>query len=404
MDTITHGIAGALIGKAVFRGDDMLALRDMNRRRIITWALMLGAIFPDADVFRDLFSNDDLLLITWHRSITHSLLCLPFFALALAALTRVFARWRKWDAPGFGVLTGIYAVGILSHILLDLVTSFGTMIWSPLKWSRPAWDVIFIVDFTFTAILLIPQLLAWVYAHPDKLKRRALGIWLVFLPVPLLIAAIGRAVGAPISFPAVIAAVTLFTAIFLLPALRGWGLRIRHFSWNLAGFACSLAYIGLAAYGHHVALARVQAFAAWDHLDVQALGALPSPPSLWQWDGLIRTPHGVYELRMDLSDKSSLTPAPAANSSSDPSVEYRFYPEAFSNSYIDVARRLPEVQKVLWFARFPVTRFRKEGDEAVVEISDMRFVSRRPGRAPSFTYRVTFAGGGSVLSQGWVRP
>jgi membrane-bound metal-dependent hydrolase YbcI (DUF457 family) len=404
MDTITHGIAGALIGKAVFRGDDMLALRDMNRRRIITWALMLGAIFPDSDVFRDVFSNDDLLLITWHRSITHSLLCLPFFALALAALTRVFARWRKWDAPGFGVLTGIYAVGILSHILLDLVTSFGTMIWSPLKWSRPAWDVIFIVDFTFTAILLIPQLLAWVNAHPEKLKRRALGIWLVFLPVPLLITAIGRAVGAPISFPAVIAAVTLFTAIFLLPALRGWGLRIRHSSWNFAGFACSLAYIGLAAYGHHVALARVQAFAVWDHLDVQALGALPSPPSLWQWDGLIRTPHGVYELRMDLSDKSSIAPAPAANSSSDPSIEYRFYPEAFSNSYIEAARHLPEVQKVLWFARFPVTRFRKEGDEAVVEISDMRFVSRRPGRVPSFTYRVRFAGDGGVLSQGWVRP
>jgi LexA-binding, inner membrane-associated putative hydrolase len=382
----------------------MLALRDMNRRRIITWALMVGAIFPDADVFRDVFSNDDLLLITWHRSITHSLLCLPFFALGLAALTRLFVRWRKWDAPGFGVLTGIYAVGILSHILLDLVTSFGTMIWSPLKWSRPAWDVIFIVDFTFTAILLIPQLLAWVYAHPEKLKRRAFGIWLVFLPVPLLIAAIGRAVGAPISFPAIIAAVALFTAIFLLPALRGWGLRIRHSSWNIAGFASSLVYIALAAYGHHVALARVQAFAAWDHLDVQALGALPSPPSLWQWDGLIRTPHGVYELRMDLSDKSSIVPAPAANSSSDPSIEYRFYPEAFSNSFIDAARRLPEVQKVLWFARFPVTRFRKEGDEAVVEISDMRFSSRRPGRAPSFTYRVRFAGDGGVLSQGWVRP
>jgi len=31
----------------------------------------------------------------------------------------------------------VYAVGIVSHILLDLITSFGTMIWSPLKWSRP---------------------------------------------------------------------------------------------------------------------------------------------------------------------------------------------------------------------------------------------------------------------------
>jgi len=28
------------------------------------------------------------------------------------------------------------------------------MIWSPLQWSRPAWDLVFIVDFTLTAILL----------------------------------------------------------------------------------------------------------------------------------------------------------------------------------------------------------------------------------------------------------
>src|SRR5262249_28718381 len=152
MDTITHGIAGALLGKAVFRGDEMFALRPMNRGRIATWALMLGAIFPDADVFRDMASNNELLILTWHRSYTHSLLCLPLFALVLAGLPRQAARWRKWDAPSFATLTAIYAVGILSHILLDLVTSFGTMIWSPVEWSRPAWDLIFIIDFTLSGI------------------------------------------------------------------------------------------------------------------------------------------------------------------------------------------------------------------------------------------------------------
>src|SRR6201984_39811 len=167
MDTITHGIAGALMGKAIFRGEDMLAWRKpVTRARLITWSLMLGAIFPDSDVFRDMFSKDDLLILTWHRSITHSLVCMPLFALALAVLTRWLARWRKVDAPSFAALTGIYIIGILSHIFLDLVTSFGTMIWSPLKWSRPAWDILFIIDFTFTAILLAPQILAWVYTEP----------------------------------------------------------------------------------------------------------------------------------------------------------------------------------------------------------------------------------------------
>src|SRR6202008_711747 len=197
MDTITHGIAGALIGKAMFRGEDMFRSQPMNRGRIITWSLMLGAIFPDSEVLRDFFSSDKLLIVTWHRSLTHSLVMLPLWALVLAGITRAFGRWRKWEGPSLAALTGIYAAGILSHILLDLVTTFGTMIWSPLAWSRPAWDLIFIVDFTFTGILLIPQLLAWVHRNPMHAPRRAVMMWLLFIPVTFGIAAIGRIVGAP---------------------------------------------------------------------------------------------------------------------------------------------------------------------------------------------------------------
>jgi membrane-bound metal-dependent hydrolase YbcI (DUF457 family) len=398
MDTITHGIAGALIGKAVFRGEDMFAPHPMNRGRIITWSLMLGAIFPDSDVLRDFFSSDKLLMITWHRSITHSLLMLPLWTLLLAAITRAFANWRKWEAPSFAALTAIYAVGIFSHILLDLVTTFGTMIWSPIEWSRPAWDLIFIVDFTLTAILLVPQLLAWVYAHPEKVKRRAIGMWLVFMPTPFLIARIGAIVGAPISDQVVLTAVVIFAAIFLLPARLGWGVKIQHDKWNRAGFAAALVYVTCALYAHHVALARIQRFVELEHLEllhVESIGALPLPPSLWHWDGLVRAERGVYELRMDLADKF-------ANDSELLAQEHRYFPDAPPNSYIEAAQRLPEVQKVLWFSRFPLTRFHKEGDVAVVEISDIRFVQTRRDRPAPFTYRVRFSPDGSVLSKGWV--
>jgi len=394
MDTITHGIAGALIGKAIFRGEDMFASAPINRGRVITWSQMLGAIFPDSDVFRDLFSSDKLLIVTWHRSLTHSLVLLPLWALLLAAITQALARWRKWEAPPFAALIGIYAVGLLSHILLDLVTSFGTMIWSPLQWSRPAWDLIFIIDFTLTAIFLVPQLLAWVYSHPEKVKARAIGVWLVFLPAPVLIARIGEVVGAPISAQVVLGATLLFTAIFLLPALQGWGVKIRHDTWNRAGFLASLIYVALTLYAHHVAFARIQKFAELYPLQVKSIGALPLPPSLWHWDGLVRTEHGVYELRMDLSDKPSDAQLIAQ--------EHHYYPDAFPNSYIDAARRLPEVQKVLGFARFPVTRFHKEGDVAIVEFADIRFQSALRDRPSSFTYRVRFAADGNVLSKGWV--
>jgi membrane-bound metal-dependent hydrolase YbcI (DUF457 family) len=401
MDTITHGIAGALIGKAVFRGEELFASQPMNRARVITWSLMLGAIFPDADTLRDIFSSNELLMITWHRSITHSLVCLPIFALWLAGLTRWLARWRKWDAPSFAALTGIYAVGILSHILLDLVTTFGTMIWSPLAWSRPAWDLIFIIDFTFTGILLVPQLLAWVYAKPETIKRRALGLWVLFLPIPFVVAKITRIVGAPISDVTVLIVVLAFSAIFLLPARRGWGARVQQATWNRAGLAAALIYMAFAMYAHHSALERVKKFAAFEHLEVDSLGALPLPPSLWHWDGLIRVPRGVYELRMDLSEKTAAMDASASGTQNDPPIQYSFYPNAFSNSYVDAAMRLPEVQKVLWFSRFPVTRFHKESEVAVVEISDLRFPKVRPDRASSFTYRVRFDGDGNVLSQGW---
>src|ERR1700719_121523 len=120
MDTITHGIAGALIGKALCGGDDMFPAKPVSRAGIVTWSLMLGAIFPDSDVLRDILSHDQLLVITWHRSITHSLLMLPIFSLLLAALTRWVASKFQWNAPSFAILTLIYAAGILSNILLDL--------------------------------------------------------------------------------------------------------------------------------------------------------------------------------------------------------------------------------------------------------------------------------------------
>ncbi|HTG30699.1 MAG TPA: metal-dependent hydrolase [Methylomirabilota bacterium] len=426
MDTITHGIAGALMAKALFNGDDLFASRPMNCRRIVTWSTMLGAIFPDSDVFRDIISRDDLLVISWHRSVTHSLLCLPLFALLLAALTRWVARWRKWDAPSFAVLTGIYAAGILSHTLLDLVTSFGTMAWSPLRWSRPAWDLIFIVDFTFTGIMLVPQILAWVQERPEKARRRAIASFAIFALAVFVIQRLADTVGAPISSASALLFVLILAAFFLLSVptdekvqqaqrsnLEGQDLArtsVRR-RWNRFGLVGACLYLGLAAGAHHSALSRVKDFAGLQKLDVQSMGALPSPPSLWRWDGLLRTAGGVYEIRMDLSQKSPFE-IPAAADPAEQSagiqserapIEYRFYPEANPNVYIEAAKELPQVQKVLWFDRFPVTRYHEEGGEPIVEFSDMRFPPMGKRRTPSFTYRVRFDPAGKVLEQGWIK-
>jgi membrane-bound metal-dependent hydrolase YbcI (DUF457 family) len=398
MDTITHGIAGALIGKAVFGGRDLFPPTAMGKKRLTTWAVMIGAVFPDSDVLREFFSNNHMLMITWHRSLTHSLLLMPVWSVLLAALTSWIARSRKWESPSFLALTGLYAVGILSHIFLDLLTTYGTMIWSPLEYSRPAWDILFIVDFAFTAILLIPQLLAWSYEDPKRAGKRALLLWAIFTPTPLLIARIGLAVGAPVSSSAVLVAMVMFALLFFLPAARGWGVKVRYENWNRAGLGLAAAYILAATVAHQFAFERVKRFAAQENLEVQAIGALPLPPSLWHWDGLVRAPRGVYEVRMDLSDDLLKKTDPSAEV-----ITRTYYPDAPANEYIEMARQLPNVQKDLWFARFPVTRFHKEGGDAIVEFSDLRFPQTRRDEPAAFTYQVRFSSDGKVLSQGWLR-
>ena len=412
MDTITHGIAGALLGKSIFPGDEMFTRRPMNRGRIITWSLMLGAIFPDSDVFRGMFVDNDMLIMTWHRSITHSLICLPLWALLLATLTRAIARWRNWDSPSFALLTGIYAIGIASHIFLDLVTSFGTMIWSPLQYARPAWDLLFIIDFTFSAILLIPQLLAWIYGRPDGLRPRALSCWIISIAATIVIAGFGQIVGAPISHTYIFITIVILAAVFLLPSMRSFGLHLRRATWNRTGLAVAIAYLCAAFFAHNAALARVNKFAASQHIDAQSIGALPLPPSIARWDGLVLAPRGVYETRISFGSPTadpnkSLVSLDLSSSGANQSrpellpIEYSFFPNAPTNSFIESARHLPQVETFFWFARFPVTRFHKEGDVAVVEYSDIRF-PHTSSRGPSpFTYEVRFDANGKVLSQGW---
>jgi membrane-bound metal-dependent hydrolase YbcI (DUF457 family) len=392
MDTITHGIAGALIAKAVFNGDDLFVSTPITKRRVITWTVMLGSIFPDSDVFREMISRNDMLMITWHRSLTHSLVCLPIWSLLLAALTLALCRWRKWNSPSYGALCGLWAVGILSHIFLDLVTTYGTMIWSPLQWSRPAWDILFIVDFTFVAILLVPQFIAWMYEDPKAIRRRGVVLWLFLSLGAFIVYKIAANVGAPTSITSIAVVIAILAILFLLPGIGGRGLPLSYAGWNRIGLVAATVYLLAATYAHSVALGRIQQFASSEHLEVQNIGALPLPPSPWHWDGLVLTQRGVYEVRMDLS-----------NSSNSDAIEHTYYPDAAPNALTAKARELPDVQKLFWFARFPVTRFHKERNESVVEFFDARFPKLRPDRPSAFDYQVRFSADGAVLSQGWVK-
>ncbi len=438
MDTITHGIVGALIGKAFFAGhgdatraDGTAAQRAAgqfaglgsppqaprwNRGECVaTAAATLGAVFPDVDVIFGPIVRNDLAVIELHRSITHSLLCLPVFAVVLAALTRWYARRRALESPSWVTLSGIYGVALASHILLDLVTSFGTMIWSPWKRARPAWDLVFIIDFTLTAIVLLPQLVAWVYRQRERSFRRAAPLWAVFSGAAALIAWGTRAAGFTFSSRAVVAVSALLAAWFFLPAWGSWGFSVPRASWCRAGVYALAAYLCLCAMAHQAALRRVEQFAAARGLRVVRLGALPLPPFLAYWDGLIRTPEGVYEARFDLSRgyQRGLAPDSASKASNGEFPTFHFFADSPPNGYLEAARQLPRVKTYLWFARFPVFRYTQSPDPGpvpaksgeagslhIIEIRDLRFFQRGRGPAP-FTFRVTFDAAGHVVEQGW---
>jgi inner membrane protein len=115
------------------------------------WAALAGAILavlPDLDYFFIFW--DRLAFIRYHRGFSHSLVALPLFALAGALLGR-FLGGPRWFKP----LLILGVAVLLSHLLLDLATSYGTQLFSPFSRRRLSLDWIFIIDPYFTALLVV---------------------------------------------------------------------------------------------------------------------------------------------------------------------------------------------------------------------------------------------------------
>lgn len=378
MDTVTHGIVGALISKGYF---------SERHGRVATFAATVGAMFPDVDVVAEIVSRDPLSIIKYHRGITHSFIGMPLFALVLAWLTCWIARRRGIEAPSQGVLTLIYAVAICSHIVLDGMTSFGTRMWTPLSQQRVAWDLLFIIDFIFTALVLLPQVVAWVYRDRERSHGRAIRMWAVFTLGALGVWELARSVGYPFHILTTGIASLVLAALFFLPARSEWGFHATRAQWSRAGIYATIGYLFLCAVAHHAAIKRVHDFAEENHIAVDHLAAIPLPPSLLSWGGLIRSVDGVYQTRIDLRD-----PVPPS---------FRFIADSPSDEFLARALRLPDVQLYWNFARFPVIRSEMEDGQRVVEFVEHRFVNPRRSRPQPFTYRVVFDAAGNVIEEGW---
>lgn len=143
MDTISHGLAGVLAAKAGFR---------QRLGPYATAALLISAVFPDVDFVASLWGP--FASLKFHRSITHSFLGVTIAAFLLGGIFRLLSgRKNYW---GF---TGICAIGTFSHMIFDLLTSFGTQLFYPFSTERYSLDWIFILDPVITLSALVPLIL-----------------------------------------------------------------------------------------------------------------------------------------------------------------------------------------------------------------------------------------------------
>lgn len=378
MDPITHGIAGSLLGKSFF---------SKRNGKVAIFAATLGAVFPDVDTVADVVTHDPLAIVKYHRGITHSFFGLPFFAAGLAWLTRRIAKRLGFETPSWLMLTLIYGVGILSHILMDGTTSFGTRMLTPFSQRRVAWDLIFIIDLVFTSLLITPQVVAWIYSHKQRSNARAFGMWVAFSVGGAVGWVVAKGAGFPFHAWILLLASAVFAAAFSLPATipDNWAFRVTRAAWCRAGLVLTLIYVVACGLAHHTAMQSIVTFANDNHVSVERIGALPLAPSLLDWGVGIRANGGVYESQFDLRHVKG--------------VPVTFTPDSPESVYTQRALKLPSV-KLFWrFSRFPSIRSAADDGDHVVDVGENRFMNQRRGPQP-FTYRVVFDAAGRVIEEG----
>ena len=154
MDTLTHALSGALLARAT---EPKNPRPDQLPRRARMWVGFWAAAFPDSDFITRFI--DPLTYLTVHRGITHSVIMLPLWALGLSLLFMLLVRGKySWRA-----FVGVVALGIGIHILGDVITAFGTMVFAPFSHWRAQMPTTFIIDPYFTAIIVAGLIasLAW---------------------------------------------------------------------------------------------------------------------------------------------------------------------------------------------------------------------------------------------------
>lgn len=177
MDALTHAIVGAAIAQ-------LPRNKGINKQCSLSWQkrAVIGAsaaLFPDIDYLL-FFINPLDFLAYWHRAETHSLLLAPLWAWLLAQCWRRFTCWQLPTTQ----LYWLCFLALISHPLLDSLTTFGTQWFAPLSRYRVSFNVLFVIDVYFSAIALCSFLLL------IRVNQQVVKILTLLLPVCYLLVVI----------------------------------------------------------------------------------------------------------------------------------------------------------------------------------------------------------------------
>ncbi len=173
MDSITHIALGAAIGEA--------HLGPRVGYRAAVWGAAVSTL-PDLDVLLYPFL-DSAQQLQLHRGLTHSIL---FLFLASPLLGVIIDRFHRSEGTGWKDWALLSFMALLSHMITDLPTSYGTQILEPFSSVRVTLDSIFIIDPIFTAPLISAVVLALTLNRDSRLRYWASRAGLVVSALYLL--------------------------------------------------------------------------------------------------------------------------------------------------------------------------------------------------------------------------
>ncbi len=167
MDSLSQIVLGGALAAAIAPAG--------HRRAALLAGAALGTL-PDLDALViPLLTNDPVDLMTWHRSVSHSLFVLPLLATLIWWLFRWQGRRAGHGRVAEAPLRWFWAIqlALVTHPVLDAFTVYGTQLWWPLNPSPTMWASVFIIDPLYTLWLLVACIVAWV-VRERVLAQRAL--------------------------------------------------------------------------------------------------------------------------------------------------------------------------------------------------------------------------------------